>query len=106
MIVFPMPPLRNQNITNVYVKKIFSNEQCEQIIASAKAEAWRVGEVGGQGGAGRPGQAPQTRRVNEQFLHMTQDGFPLRQIIAEIDRLNATGWGSTSPASFATTCPT
>lgn len=93
MIFLPMPPLRNQNITNVYAKKILSDEQCERIIASANSEAWRVGEVGGQGGAGRPGQAQAVRRVNEQFLPLAQDGFPLSQIIGEVDRLNATGWG-------------
>ncbi len=92
MIVFPMLPLRTQSITNVYVNELFTDEQCEQIVASAKAEAWTDGGVGGHGGVGNVSKVPAVRSVSEQYLPIQSNGFPLNQIMFEINRLNSVGW--------------
>ncbi|MFQ5955931.1 MAG: 2OG-Fe(II) oxygenase family protein [Kiloniellales bacterium] len=92
MIVLPMLPLRTQSITNVYVNKLFTDEQCEQIIASARADAWTDGGVGGHGGVGGVSKVASVRSVSEQYLPVQSNGFPINQILFEINRLNSIGW--------------
>lgn len=92
MFVIPTLPLRTQSITNVYVTKLFSDEQCEKIIASENPDAWQDGAVGGHGGVGKLAIVSSARSVSEQYLPIQGDGFPLNQILFEISRLNALGW--------------
>ncbi len=92
MFVIPTLPLRTQSITNVYIKKLFSDEQCEKIISSANPDAWQDGAVGGHGGAGKLAIVSSARSVSEQYLPIQGDGFPINQILFEISRLNAFGW--------------
>ena len=92
MFVVPTLPLRTQNITNVYIAKLFSDEECERIIASAKPDAWQDGGVGGYGGVGKVAVVPKARSVSEQYLPIQSDGHPLNKILFEVTRLNAYGW--------------
>lgn len=91
MFVVPTLPLRTQNITNVYTAKLFSDEECEKIIASANPDGWQDGGMGGYGGVGKVAIVP-TRSVSEQYLPVQGDGYPLNKILLEVSRLNSFGW--------------
>jgi PKHD-type hydroxylase len=92
MFVIPTLPLRTQHITSVNVSKLFSDSECESILASANSGAWQDGGVGGHGGVGAESIVPDTRSVSEQYLPVQNDGQPLKKILFEITKFNATGW--------------
>lgn len=92
MIVMPAMPLRNPNVGMVYNGVHFSSEECDQIVASAKEEAWQPGGVGGYG-EGRNAVVPKARSCTEQRLPFNpQSGFPLDRICHEVCNVNANGW--------------
>jgi len=92
MIILPTLPLRNAHLTSVYAKRLFSDEQCQQILASAKPEAWQDGAIGGRAGRGTF-SVDAYRRMQQQPLAPRGDGFPLSQIVYEASAVNSQAWG-------------
>ncbi|MEE2981012.1 MAG: 2OG-Fe(II) oxygenase [Pseudomonadota bacterium] len=92
MFVIPTFPLRTQHVTSVCVTTLFSDEECEEIIASANPVAWQDGAVGGHGGRGNEAIVPGTRSVSEQYLPVQSNGQSLNKILFEVTKYNATGW--------------
>ena len=92
MIVLPTLPLRNPNITNVYVKQIFTPDQCEQILKSAKKDDWKAGQIGGYGGKGQFSSITTVRSMTQQRLRVRSDGFPLNVIAFEVSNFNSQGF--------------
>jgi PKHD-type hydroxylase len=93
VIVFPTLPLRNPNITNVYVKQIFTPDQCRQILGAAKAADWQPGKIGGHTGQGQFSTVATVRSMNQQRLRVRNDGFPLNVIAFEVSNFNSHGYG-------------
>lgn len=92
MIVIPAMPLRNQNVGMVYYGMHFTEQECDQIVASAKDEAWQVGAVGGHGDP-TGSIVPKARSCMEQKLPVNaQSGWPLNKIAYEISGVNANAW--------------
>tara|TARA_Y100001970_G_scaffold294256_1_gene449252 strand:- start:42508 stop:43113 length:606 start_codon:yes stop_codon:yes gene_type:complete len=92
MIVLPALPLRNPNVGMVYNFVHFSEEECDQIIKSAKEDQWQAGGVGGYGDKGTGSVQNDARSCTEQRLPVGQAGWPLSKIMFEICNINSQAW--------------
>lgn len=92
MIVMPTAPLRNNGTVSVYTKKIFSDEECDNILTSIDPKKWEEGLVGGHKGKGKFSREKEIRSNYQQPIPIDAEGFPLNHIAQEISAANSILW--------------
>jgi len=92
MIVMPTPPLRNSGTVSVYANQVFSEEECDNIIASLDDENWEEAKVGGHKGLGVFDVEKEFRSNLLQNVPIEAEGFPLNRIVQEISNANSQFW--------------
>jgi PKHD-type hydroxylase len=93
VIVFPTLPCRNQGISGINFRAVFSPAECDRIAASAKPQAWQTGMVGGYAPGAQGTVQRGVRSCEEQRLPIdAASGFPLNRISYEISNLNSEIW--------------
>ncbi|MBE7638513.1 hypothetical protein GUA87_16770 [Sneathiella sp. P13V-1] len=92
MIVMPAAPLRNSSIASVYVNTVFTEEECDQILASLDEGKWEEAMVGGIEEVGKFTLERDKRSNYQQTVPVREDGFPLNRIAQEISAANSSIW--------------
>jgi len=92
MIVIPSAPMRNNKIASVYVNTVFSEEECDQILASLNEKKWEEAMVGGINEKGVFSVEKECRSNFQQTVPVDEHEFPLNRIAEEISTANSTLW--------------
>ncbi len=92
MILFPVTPIRNQNINAIYHAPIVPEEVCDKIVASLNDGKWEKGQVGGPQNQQGFQQNDAVRSMVQQRLPVDQSGFPLNVISQCIAQANSELW--------------
>jgi len=92
MIVIPAAPLRNAGVASVYVNTVFSEQECDEILASLDENKWEEALVGGVEERGKFTHSPDYRSNYQQTVPVREDGFPLNRIADEISIANSALW--------------
>jgi PKHD-type hydroxylase len=92
MILFPALPVRNGGIAAVFVHKVFTDEECDELRAGCSDGAWEEGAVGGYGAPGQFTVAAAKRHVLQQRLPIGKSGYPLNKLCLAISNANAEFW--------------
>ncbi|WP_169559752.1 2OG-Fe(II) oxygenase family protein [Sneathiella chinensis] len=88
----PSAPLRNSRTASVYVNQVFSEEECDRILASLDEDKWEEAMVGGIAGKGVFSVQKDYRSNYQQTVPVANDGFPLNRIGQEISTANSSLW--------------
>ncbi len=92
MIVMPAAPLRNSSMASVYVNTVFTEEECDQILASLDEDKWEEAMVGGIEEVGKFTLEKEYRSNYQQHIPVDDIGFPLNRIAEEISKANSMLW--------------
>jgi PKHD-type hydroxylase len=92
MIVIPSAPMRNSDTASVYVNTVFSDAECDQILASLEEDKWEEAMIGGVAGVGVFTVQKDYRSNYQQSVPVRDDGFPLNRIGQEISAANSALW--------------
>ncbi|WP_025898254.1 hypothetical protein [Sneathiella glossodoripedis] len=92
MIVIPSAPMRNNSVASIYVNKVFTEEECNQILASLDEDKWEEAMVGGVVERGVFTVEKDYRSNYQQKIPVNEDGFPLNRIAQEISHANSQLW--------------
>jgi len=92
MIVIPSAPMRNSSTASVYVKQVFSEAECDKILASLSDKKWEEAMVGGVVEKGVFTVEKDYRSNFQQTVPVDETGFPLDRIAQEISRANSVLW--------------
>ena len=92
MIVLPSAPLRNSNTASVYVNTVFTEEECDRILASLEESKWEEAMIGGHQGKGVFTIERDFRSNFQQTVPVDETGFPLNRIAQEISAANSHLW--------------
>jgi len=92
MIVIPSAPMRNNDTASVYVKTVFSEDECNQILDSLDDNSWEEAMVGGVVDKGVFTIEKEYRSNYQQTVPVNEKGYPLNRIAEEISIANSTLW--------------
>lgn len=92
MIVIPSAPMRNSSTASVYVNKVFSDVECDQILENLDEEKWEEAMVGGVVERGVFTVEKEFRSNYQQKVTVDEAGFPLDRIAQEICHANSELW--------------
>ncbi len=92
MILFPVTPIRNQNINAVYHAPAIPPEICDRILASLDEKKWEKGTVGSANSPQGFEQNSAVRSMVQQRLPVDQSGFPLNIISQVVAQANSQLW--------------
>ncbi len=93
MLLFPIPPLRNQAVRATYHAKAFSDADCDRILASLDDAKWEEGLVGQSDPQAGYELKANVRRCLQQILPVDQAGFPLSVLSHFVCGANSQYWG-------------
>lgn len=85
-------PIRNPSVSNVFYQKLFSDDQCDKILASLDDEFWGNPLVRDQEENGKSAKNAIAHYFQQQRLPVQQNGYPLDMICSHVCAFNSSGW--------------
>ncbi|OUR77862.1 hypothetical protein A9Q83_10145 [Alphaproteobacteria bacterium 46_93_T64] len=92
MIVVPSAPMRNNKTASVYANTVFSEDECDRILATLEENEWEEAMVGGAVEKGVFTVEKEHRSNYQQSITVDEVGYPLNRIAQEISIANSALW--------------